>query len=60
MELFEARDHYIIQNGEQALWCSRLDGSLTARRGEQLHMGSVSDTVTDTESDTRLRSRDLL
>ncbi len=35
MELFEARDHFIIQNGEHALWCNRFDGSLTARRGKK-------------------------
>ena len=33
MELFEARDHYIVQNGENALWCNRFDGSLVAKRG---------------------------
>jgi hypothetical protein len=36
MELFEARDHFIIQNGEHALWCNRFDGSLTARRGSDI------------------------
>ena len=36
MELFEARDHFIIQNGEYALWCNRFDGSMTARRGKYL------------------------
>ena len=34
MELFEARDHFIVQRGEYALWCNRFDGSLTARRGK--------------------------
>lgn len=34
MELFEARDHFIIQNGEYALWANRFDGSLSARTGK--------------------------
>ncbi|TSK22690.1 Phosphatidylinositide phosphatase SAC2 [Bagarius yarrelli] len=31
MELFQAKDHYILQNGDIALWCSRKDGSMSAR-----------------------------
>ncbi|KAK2535863.1 hypothetical protein Q9966_006561 [Columba livia] len=31
MELFQAKDHYILQSGERALWCSRRDGSLQLR-----------------------------
>lgn len=34
MELFQAKDHYILQSGERALWCSRRDGSLQLRAGE--------------------------
>lgn len=36
MELFQAKDHYILQSGERALWCSRRDGSLQLRAGEGL------------------------
>ena len=36
MEVFEARDEFIIQNGEHALWCNRSDGSLSARRGNKI------------------------
>ncbi|ELU14930.1 hypothetical protein CAPTEDRAFT_227829 [Capitella teleta] len=36
MELFEARDHYIIQNGEHGLWCNRNTGTLTPKRGEDI------------------------
>nr|KAF6303876.1 inositol polyphosphate-5-phosphatase F [Myotis myotis] len=31
MELFQAKDHYILQQGERALWCSRRDGRLELR-----------------------------
>ncbi|ERE80080.1 phosphatidylinositide phosphatase SAC2 [Cricetulus griseus] len=31
MELFQAKDHYILQQGERALWCSRRDGGLQLR-----------------------------
>ncbi|KAM4031701.1 phosphatidylinositide phosphatase SAC2 isoform 2-T2 [Anomaloglossus baeobatrachus] len=31
MELFQAKDHYILQSGERALWCSRHDGTLSSR-----------------------------
>ncbi|KAK1164711.1 phosphatidylinositide phosphatase SAC2 isoform X1 [Acipenser oxyrinchus oxyrinchus] len=31
MELFQAKDHYILQSGEKALWCSRKDGSIVVR-----------------------------
>lgn len=34
MELFQAKDHYILQQGERALWCSRRDGGLQLRPGE--------------------------
>ncbi|KAM4703825.1 phosphatidylinositide phosphatase SAC2 [Rhinophrynus dorsalis] len=36
MELFQAKDHYILQSGESALWCSRLDGSLSTRAATDL------------------------
>ncbi|XP_074447416.1 phosphatidylinositide phosphatase SAC2 isoform X2 [Larus michahellis] len=36
MELFQAKDHYILQNGERALWCSRRDGSLQLRAATDL------------------------
>uniref|UniRef100_A0A3Q3D5P1 Inositol polyphosphate-5-phosphatase F n=1 Tax=Hippocampus comes TaxID=109280 RepID=A0A3Q3D5P1_HIPCM len=31
MELFQAKDDYILQNGDRALWCSRKDGSMTVK-----------------------------
>lgn len=34
MELFQAKDHYILQQENRALWCSRVDGSLQLRAGE--------------------------
>jgi len=33
LEVFEDVEHYIIQAGRSTLWCSRIDGSLTARPG---------------------------
>lgn len=33
MELFQAKDHFILQSGDNALWCSRKDGSMTVRPG---------------------------
>ncbi|XP_075468166.1 phosphatidylinositide phosphatase SAC2 isoform X1 [Ascaphus truei] len=36
MELFQAKDHYILQSGESALWCSRKDGSLQTRAATDL------------------------
>ncbi|XP_023977003.1 phosphatidylinositide phosphatase SAC2 isoform X1 [Physeter macrocephalus] len=36
MELFQAKDHYILQQGERALWCSRRDGSLHLRPATDL------------------------
>uniref|UniRef100_A0A8C8VMM1 Inositol polyphosphate-5-phosphatase F n=1 Tax=Pelusios castaneus TaxID=367368 RepID=A0A8C8VMM1_9SAUR len=36
MELFQAKDHYILQRGERALWCSRRDGSLQLRAATDL------------------------
>lgn len=33
MELFQAKDDYILQSGDRALWCSRKDGSMTVRPG---------------------------
>ncbi|OXB64464.1 hypothetical protein ASZ78_000140 [Callipepla squamata] len=41
MELFQAKDHYILQSGERALWCSRRDGSLQLRAA-WLAVGSES------------------
>lgn len=34
MELFQAKDHYILQQGERALWCHRADGTFQLRPGE--------------------------
>uniref|UniRef100_UPI00358E7CFE phosphatidylinositide phosphatase SAC2 isoform X1 n=1 Tax=Myxine glutinosa TaxID=7769 RepID=UPI00358E7CFE len=36
MELFQAQEHFIVQQGEKALWCSRKDGSLHARSASAL------------------------
>uniref|UniRef100_A0A8C3BY84 Inositol polyphosphate-5-phosphatase F n=1 Tax=Cairina moschata TaxID=8855 RepID=A0A8C3BY84_CAIMO len=36
MELFQAQDHYILQSGERALWCSRRDGRLQLRAATDL------------------------
>nr|KAF6322379.1 inositol polyphosphate-5-phosphatase F [Pipistrellus kuhlii] len=36
MELFQAKDHYILQRGERALWCSRRDGGLELRPATDL------------------------
>ncbi|XP_040420544.1 phosphatidylinositide phosphatase SAC2 [Cygnus olor] len=36
MELFQAQDHYILQSGERALWCSRRDGGLQLRAATDL------------------------
>ncbi|KAM8924171.1 phosphatidylinositide phosphatase SAC2 isoform 2-T2 [Pelodytes ibericus] len=36
MELFQAKEHYILQSGDSALWCSRQDGSLTTRAATDL------------------------
>ncbi|XP_060698059.1 phosphatidylinositide phosphatase SAC2 isoform X1 [Hemiscyllium ocellatum] len=36
MELFQAKDHYIVQSGDKALWCSRKDGSLQVRPATDL------------------------
>uniref|UniRef100_A0A8C4T3X1 Inositol polyphosphate-5-phosphatase F n=1 Tax=Erpetoichthys calabaricus TaxID=27687 RepID=A0A8C4T3X1_ERPCA len=36
MELFQAKDHYILQSGENALWCSRSDGSVSVRPATDL------------------------
>ncbi|KAM9188468.1 phosphatidylinositide phosphatase SAC2 [Mergus octosetaceus] len=36
MELFQAHDHYILQSGERALWCSRRDGRLQLRAATDL------------------------
>ncbi|XP_069608755.1 phosphatidylinositide phosphatase SAC2 isoform X1 [Ranitomeya imitator] len=36
MELFQAKDHYILQSGERALWCSRHDGTLSSRPATDL------------------------
>lgn len=33
MELFQAKDHYILQSGDNALWCSRKDGSVAVKPG---------------------------
>uniref|UniRef100_A0A8C6SCW5 Inositol polyphosphate-5-phosphatase F n=1 Tax=Neogobius melanostomus TaxID=47308 RepID=A0A8C6SCW5_9GOBI len=31
MELFQAKDQYILQSGDRALWCSRKDGTMALR-----------------------------
>ncbi|XP_053307127.1 phosphatidylinositide phosphatase SAC2 isoform X2 [Spea bombifrons] len=36
MELFQAKDHYILQSGDSALWCSRHDGTLSSRLATDL------------------------
>lgn len=36
MELFQAKDHYILQSGDNALWCSRKDGTLSVRPATDL------------------------
>ncbi|XP_063290313.1 phosphatidylinositide phosphatase SAC2 [Pelobates fuscus] len=36
MELFQAKDHYILQSGDRALWCSRQDGALSTRTATDL------------------------
>uniref|UniRef100_A0A1A8LAP1 Inositol polyphosphate-5-phosphatase F n=1 Tax=Nothobranchius pienaari TaxID=704102 RepID=A0A1A8LAP1_9TELE len=36
MELFQAKDEYILQSGDRALWCSRKDGTITVRRATDL------------------------
>uniref|UniRef100_A0A665TDU1 Inositol polyphosphate-5-phosphatase F n=1 Tax=Echeneis naucrates TaxID=173247 RepID=A0A665TDU1_ECHNA len=36
MELFQAKDEYILQSGDRALWCSRRDGAMTVRPATDL------------------------
>nr|XP_020458313.1 phosphatidylinositide phosphatase SAC2 [Monopterus albus] len=36
MELFQAKDDYILQNGDRALWCSRKDGTMTVKPATDL------------------------
>ncbi|XP_056147761.1 phosphatidylinositide phosphatase SAC2 [Lampris incognitus] len=36
MELFQAKDHYILQSGDRALWCSRKDGTMSVRPATDL------------------------
>ncbi|XP_072565475.1 phosphatidylinositide phosphatase SAC2 isoform X4 [Paramormyrops kingsleyae] len=36
MELFQAKDHYILQKGDTALWCSRKDGKMEVRPATDL------------------------
>uniref|UniRef100_A0A8C7Y2B4 Inositol polyphosphate-5-phosphatase F n=1 Tax=Oryzias sinensis TaxID=183150 RepID=A0A8C7Y2B4_9TELE len=36
MELFQAKDEYILQSGDRALWCSRKDGSVTLKAATDL------------------------
>ncbi|XP_062319959.1 phosphatidylinositide phosphatase SAC2 [Osmerus eperlanus] len=36
MELFQAKDHYILQSGDHALWCSRKDGTMNVRPATDL------------------------
>ena len=34
MELFQTDDHYIVQDGQHSLWCSRSDGKLIPQEGK--------------------------
>ncbi|XP_023826186.1 phosphatidylinositide phosphatase SAC2 [Salvelinus sp. IW2-2015] len=36
MELFQAKDHYILQSADHALWCSRIDGTMNVRPATDL------------------------
>uniref|UniRef100_A0A8C6SCV4 Inositol polyphosphate-5-phosphatase F n=1 Tax=Neogobius melanostomus TaxID=47308 RepID=A0A8C6SCV4_9GOBI len=36
MELFQAKDQYILQSGDRALWCSRKDGTMALRPATDL------------------------
>ncbi|XP_060896930.1 phosphatidylinositide phosphatase SAC2 isoform X2 [Labrus mixtus] len=36
MELFQAKDDYILQSGDRALWCSRKDGTMAVRPATDL------------------------
>ncbi|KAJ3610230.1 hypothetical protein NHX12_022324 [Muraenolepis orangiensis] len=36
MELFQAKDHYILQSDDRALWCSRQDGTMSVRPATDL------------------------
>ncbi|XP_038045460.1 phosphatidylinositide phosphatase SAC2-like [Patiria miniata] len=36
MELFQTDDHYIVQDGQHSLWCSRSDGKLEPQHGSAL------------------------
>uniref|UniRef100_A0AAY4C6S2 Inositol polyphosphate-5-phosphatase F n=1 Tax=Denticeps clupeoides TaxID=299321 RepID=A0AAY4C6S2_9TELE len=36
MELFQAKDHYILQSGDDALWWSRKDGGMSVRAATDL------------------------
>uniref|UniRef100_A0A672H3G3 Inositol polyphosphate-5-phosphatase F n=1 Tax=Salarias fasciatus TaxID=181472 RepID=A0A672H3G3_SALFA len=36
MELFQAKDEYILQSGDRALWCSRKDGTMAVRPATDL------------------------
>ncbi|KAL6101480.1 inpp5f [Pungitius sinensis] len=36
MELFQAKDDYILQRGDRALWCSRKDGTVTVKPATDL------------------------
>ncbi|CAJ1066585.1 phosphatidylinositide phosphatase SAC2-like isoform X2 [Xyrichtys novacula] len=36
MELFQAKDDYILQSGDNALWCSRKDGTMVVRPATDL------------------------
>jgi len=33
MELLETEEYYVIKNGNDSLWCSRIDGSMEPKRG---------------------------
>lgn len=37
MEILMTPDYYVIVDGEETLWCSRIDGKLEARKRSQLH-----------------------
>lgn len=42
MELFQAKDDYILQSGDRALWCSRRDGTMTVKPGTYVTEGPFS------------------
>ncbi|KAL1424091.1 hypothetical protein MTO96_003595 [Rhipicephalus appendiculatus] len=37
MEILMTPDYYVIVDGEETLWCSRIDGKLEPRKRSELH-----------------------